>query len=60
MRIFFIIVAIITCINLNAQNDSTIHKQFPAVRATKRIVIDGDLNDEDWKTAPIATNFVQR
>ncbi len=60
MRTFFILIAIAIWMNLNAQNDSTIHKQFPAVRATKRIVIDGELNDEDWKNAPAATNFVQR
>ena len=34
-------------------------KKLPAVRTTQKIVIDGDLNDEAWKSAPIATNLVE-
>ncbi|SJZ65356.1 DUF5916 domain-containing protein [Sediminibacterium ginsengisoli] len=34
-------------------------KKLPAVRTTKKIVIDGDLKDEAWKEAPKATSFVE-
>ena len=39
---------------------SAIHKEMAATRATKRIIIDGELTDEDWKNAPIADHFIQR
>ena len=34
-------------------------KKLPAIRTTQKIVIDGDLKDEAWKTAPIATDMVE-
>ncbi len=34
-------------------------KKVPAVRTTQKIVIDGDISDEAWKTAPVATDFVE-
>ena len=34
-------------------------KTMPAKRFTGTIVIDGELNDSAWKTAPLATNFVE-
>ena len=34
-------------------------RTMPAKRFTGTIVIDGELNDSAWKTAPLATNFVE-
>lgn len=34
-------------------------KTMPAKRLTGSIVIDGELNDSAWKTAPLATDFVE-
>lgn len=34
-------------------------KKVPAVRTTQKIVIDGDISDEAWKSAPVATDFVE-
>jgi hypothetical protein len=34
-------------------------KKLPAIRTTEKIVIDGDLNDEAWKKAPVATDMVE-
>ena len=34
-------------------------KTMPAKRFTGTSVIDGELNDSAWKTAPLATNFVE-
>ncbi len=47
-------------VDLTAQTDSAVHKKLNAVRATKRISIDGNLDDEDWKNAPVADHFVER
>ncbi len=64
MRIPLIIAFSLLLSHLFAQKDSshkaTIHKEMNATRATKRIFIDGDLTDEDWKNAPVADHFVQR
>ncbi len=53
-----------TCIQVaNAQNQSqtqTPKRVIDAIRATSAIKIDGNLNDEAWKTAPIATNVVEQ
>ena len=50
--------AIIICLSGFAQKQQVI-KNLPAVRTTQKIVIDGDLNDLAWKTAPMATDFVE-
>ncbi len=42
----------------SAQKEKIVRK-LPAVRTTQKIVIDGDLKDEAWKTAPIATDLVE-
>jgi hypothetical protein len=34
-------------------------KQLPAHRTTSAIIIDGKLDDAAWKTAPLATDFVE-
>lgn len=36
-----------------------VHKKYPAVRTTQKIVIDADLNDEAWKSAPLLTDMVE-
>ena len=41
----------------NSQNDIQSNYQISIVQAKKPIKIDGILDDEIWKTAPIATNF---
>lgn len=35
-------------------------KQVPAVRTAIPVKIDGELNDETWKTAPLVTDFVEQ
>jgi len=44
---------------IHAQHDSLQHKKLIATRTTGKIKIDGVLNDEAWKLAPIATDFVE-
>ncbi len=34
-------------------------KTLPAVRTAGRIIIDGNLKETEWKTAPLATDFIQ-
>ncbi len=41
-----------------AQKEKVV-KKLPAVRTTQKIVIDGDLSDEAWKSAPLVTNLVE-
>ncbi len=36
-----------------------VHRQYAAVRTTAKIVIDGVIDDTAWKTAPLATDFVE-
>lgn len=42
-----------------AQNAVKTVKKMPAVRTTQKIVIDGDLKDDAWKSAPVATDMVE-
>ena len=42
-----------------AQNRDTVLRQLPAVRSSFPIKVDGELSDEAWLTAPVATNFVE-
>ena len=60
MKLFFLPIFCFCIINLFAQKDSAIHKPLPAVKASKRIIIDGDLTEDDWRTAPTANNFIER
>ena len=41
-----------------AQTEKVV-KRLPAVRTTEKIIIDGNLNDEAWKKAPVATDMVE-
>jgi hypothetical protein len=45
--------------SLFAQSDTTTAKVLKATRTTGKINIDGILNDEAWKAAPAATDFVE-
>jgi len=42
-----------------SQNKVALPKSLPAKRFTGTIVIDGDLTDSAWKTAPLASDFVE-
>ncbi len=42
-----------------AQNDTLVQKQLEAKRTHKPVIIDGLLNDEAWKDASVATNFIE-
>ena len=42
-----------------AQNKIPPPKSLPAQRFTGTIVIDGELSDSAWKTAPLATDFIE-
>ncbi len=52
---FFFLLIVLT---VSAQQEKVVRK-LPAVRTTQKIVIDGILNDEAWKSAPIATDMVE-
>ena len=56
----FLFLFLLNIFLVNAQVDTSIHKKLPAVRTSQKIIIDGNLSDEAWKTAPIATNFTER
>ncbi|MES2003728.1 MAG: DUF5916 domain-containing protein [Bacteroidota bacterium] len=48
------------CLSATAQTtQEKIVKKLPAVRTTQKIVIDGNLSDEAWKSAPVATDLVE-
>jgi len=51
--------ATLLSMNLMAQAVEKTVKKIPAVRTTQKIVIDGDLKDEAWQLAPIATDMVE-
>jgi metallophosphoesterase superfamily enzyme len=44
--------ALLLCSSLLAQTVEKTVKKVPAVRTTQKIVIDGDLKDEAWKSCP--------
>ncbi|MBC7874123.1 MAG: carbohydrate binding family 9 domain-containing protein, partial [Ferruginibacter sp.] len=50
-------VALLLCAGTYAQSPAP--KQLPATRTTKSIKIDGLINDEAWKDAPVMTNLVE-
>ena len=47
-----------TISKISAQKEKIV-KQIPAVRTSQKIVIDGDLSDEAWQSAPIAKQMVE-
>jgi hypothetical protein len=42
-----------------SQNKTAPPKSLPAQRFTGTIVIDGEITDTAWKTAPLATDFIE-
>lgn len=44
----------------SAEPPSTTHRRLPAVKASAHPVVDGDISDEIWKTAPLADGFWDR
>lgn len=52
------IFSIILVFTAGAQQEKIVRK-LPAVRTTQKIIIDGDLKDEAWKSAPVATDMVE-
>jgi hypothetical protein len=61
MKPCFFFLTIVLCANLafSQEKKEKIVKQLPAVRTTQKIVVDGDLSDEAWKSAPVATDMVE-
>ena len=57
LLVVFIIAAAFSA-SAQTQKEAVV-KKLPAIRTTQKIVIDGDLKDEAWKTAPVATDMVE-
>ena len=59
--LFLLFFIFFTSSNLQAQTLDAFHakKELSATRITKAPHIDGVLDDESWKNAPIATDFIQ-
>jgi hypothetical protein len=51
-------VIIALCVSAQGQKERVV-KKLPAIRTTEKIVIDGDLKDEAWKKAVVATDLVE-
>jgi Domain of unknown function (DUF5916)/Carbohydrate family 9 binding domain-like len=60
--VYKILLPLICATGLQVANAQTTapKREIEAVRSTSAIKIDGELNDEAWKTAPIATNVVEQ
>jgi hypothetical protein len=57
--LLFAFCAALCSLTAMAQQTEKKVKMVPAVRTTQKITIDGDLKDEAWKLAPVATDFVE-
>ncbi|MDB5246120.1 MAG: hypothetical protein JWQ40_514 [Segetibacter sp.] len=57
MKMFFLIVMVF--IGSTSVSGQIVHRTFPAVRTTQKIVIDAVLDDSAWTKAPLATGFVE-
>jgi hypothetical protein len=42
-----------------SQTAPVVHRDLNAVRTNQKIIIDGDISDSAWKTAALATDFVE-
>src|SRR6478609_8083596 len=56
---FCAMLSVLTVSSQAQKEKEKIVKTLPAVRTTEKIVIDGDLKDEAWKKAPVATDMVE-
>ena len=54
-----LIFAIVSFIVSGKSFGQIIHRQLPAVRTAGKIIVDGDISDSAWKSAPVATEFVE-
>jgi hypothetical protein len=54
---------LLNCLSASAQKDSAqkprVVKKIPAVRTSQKIVIDGNIDDDAWKAAPLITDMVE-
>jgi hypothetical protein len=50
---------IIISLNVHGSSAQTAPRSLPAVRTNSHIVIDGQLTDTAWQSAPLATSFVE-
>ena len=57
--LFFIFCTTLLSMGLSAQKADKPVKKLAAVRTTQKIVIDGDLKDDAWQQAPVATDMVE-
>ncbi|MDD2792262.1 MAG: DUF5916 domain-containing protein [Sediminibacterium sp.] len=59
MKLIAVLLASALCISANAQLAVNPVRKISAARNTEKIIIDGDLKESVWKTAPVATDFVE-
>lgn len=57
--LFFVFCTTLISMGLAAQKADKPVKKLAAVRTTQKIVIDGDLKDDAWQQAPVATDMVE-
>ncbi|HEX8333911.1 MAG TPA: DUF5916 domain-containing protein [Segetibacter sp.] len=56
----FILLQLILCTCIVTVSAQTAKREIKAVKTTLSIKIDGELNDEAWKTAAVANNFTEQ
>ena len=56
--LFITALIILSCFRATAQKEKVV-KKIPAVRTAQKIIIDGDLRDEAWQSAPVASDLVE-
>ena len=56
----FILLHLLLCTCLSTVTAQSTKREIKAVKTTLSIKIDGDLNDEAWKTAAVANNFTEQ
>jgi hypothetical protein len=57
---FFLVTTILCLTTFTGLFSQDSSRTIPAVRTQESIKIDGELNDEAWKTAPLATGFFEQ
>jgi len=59
MKLISALLAAILCISANGQLAVNPIRKISAAKNTDKIIIDGEMKEAAWKTAPVATNFVE-
>jgi hypothetical protein len=59
MKLISVLVASVLCVSAHGQSAANPIRKISAARNTDKIIIDGDMKESAWKTAPIATDFVE-